>query len=305
MSDIKQALARVVSGDPEALAGFGLERRFSTGLLAVSSGVFEWDQRLQLSGRGIARHTVFRSLGDRGGDPAGVYQCMLDPAVIIALAAEALSSGVLDYDPGHIEPGDLMIRIRFAIQGILHEVFLSMDVTPEEDSIRNFLRSLARVEQMIRKHPLRLLRLTAELQGPAPKAGGRRRVPLLLGLHNEGTQGHWVRNPAAMVPDGVLERRYVTWAQKPDERPGETPLPPSFLLGALEPADRKDEEPAVLWIPPQSSVTVPSSAIVHFAEPGAYYFKAAYTSYEGEQQYENAPRWVGAVFSEAQTIHVL
>jgi hypothetical protein len=304
MSDIKQALAQVASGDPKAGATFGLERRYSTGMFAVLAGIYEWEQRLQLSGQGIARAAVYRSLGDRGGDPTGIYQTTFSPEQVRDLAGLALDSGILDYDAGHIEPGDLMIRIRFAALGIMHDVFLSMDITPEEEKIRQFLTTLTKLDKEVRKHPFRTLTITASVTGEIPKAGARKRVPILLTLRNEGPQGHWVRNPAAMIPDGQLERRYVTWARKPEMRPGETSLPTSFVNGALEPAATRGPQYAVIWLAPQSETKIECSAIVNFPSAGTYYFKAGFTTFEGGHVYEGAGRWVGGVFSQAIELEV-
>lgn len=304
MSGIQEALEKVAVGDPAAIASFGMERRLSSGRRSQSAQVFEWEQRLLLTGQGLARSVTHRSLGDRGGEETGTYQTTFPQDFVQQTAAAALTSGILDYDPGHIEPGDLMIRYRFGALGEVRDCFLSMDKVPGPEPIRVFQRVMSRMDVEVRKFPLRTLRLECEL-GEVPKAGRRTRVPATLRVVNRGIQGHWILNPAFMQPDGVFERRYVTWAPRHAPTPGITPLPSVFVFGPLEPYPA-EEDPArsMLWLAPESTVEIPCRAMVNFQEPGEYYFKAAYSTYAGEQMYEGQSRWIGAAFSQAQVLTV-
>ncbi len=300
MADLRENLRRVTSGEPEAVAAFGMERRYSTGKFSAAAGIFEWEQKFLISGQqALARLVLHRSLGDRGGDVAGTFQANIPPDVIPAVANAVLSSGILDYDPGHIEPGDMMTRFRFAALGAMQEVMLSMDQAPKQESIRNFLRALKGLEIPVRAAPLRTVLLECQPTSLAV-AGKRMRLPLNLRLANTGSQGHWVLNPAAMMPDGAMERRYVTWARKVEPVPGETPLLPPFAIGVLEPVKAEtDPERRLLWLEAGSSIEIPCTAMVNFPSGGEYYFKSAYITFEGGQAHQGQPRWVGGVFSEA------
>ena len=74
MPDIHQALEKVVAGDSQALASFGIERRYTTGRYMAEAGIYEWDQRMLISGQGLARVSIHRSLGDGPGYDTGTYQ---------------------------------------------------------------------------------------------------------------------------------------------------------------------------------------------------------------------------------------
>jgi hypothetical protein len=232
------------------------------------------------------------------------------PEYCQATAAAILTSGILDHESGHIEPADTMIRLRIAAMGSFQDVFLSMDEVPESEEVLNFTRVLARMDQEIRKHPLRTVKLECQV-GEVPRAGKRSRIPVTLRLVNRGVQGHWVRHPAAMQPDGILERRYVTWSLKVPETPGVTPLLSPFVYGPFEPSQsEKDPEKEWYWLGPESSLEVPGTALVNFAVPGVYYFKSGYTTFAGGQTregytgHEGKARWIGAVFSEVQLLQV-
>ncbi|BDC47941.1 hypothetical protein F183_A02570 [Bryobacterales bacterium F-183] len=304
MSGIQEALEKVAVGDPAAIASFGMERRLSSGRRSQSADVFEWEQRLLLTGQGLARTVSHRSLGDRGGEETGTYQTVFPQDFVQRTAAAVLTSGILQYDPGHIEPGDMMIRYRFGALGEVRECFLSMDQVPGPEAIRIFERVITRMDVEVRKFPLRTLRLECDLPD-IPKAGRRTRIPATLRLVNRGIQGHWILNPAAMQPDGVLERRYVTWARRQTPQPGITPLPSVFVFGPLEPSPvEKDPDKTMLWLAPEATVEVPCTAMVNFPEPGEYFFKSAYSTFAGEQTYQGQARWIGAAFSQAQTLTV-
>jgi hypothetical protein len=306
MSEIRKAVEGALGGDDRAFASFGVERRLSTGIMAQPSGVFQWEQRLMLSGIGMSRLVLYRPVGDQCGIASGVYQSTFGRERVRELAEMALSTGILEYDPGHIEPGDLMIRLRFAAMGIAEEVLISADSPPREKPVRDFLSKLSSLYTNLLSYPLRTVAMSAQLQDSLPKAGsGRKRVPMLLTLRNDGSQGHWMRHPEAMLPDGSMERRYVTWMPAP--KVGE--LPPPASLGALEPVNKippgpPDEEEKPLWLPAGSSVEIPCSAIVNFAEPGKYYMHAGYITMAGEQTYQGQPRWIGGLFSEVMEVNV-
>ena len=302
MSDIREILQKIGAGEPEAVATFGLERRYSRGRWRASSQIYEWDQRLLISGRGTARMAISRSLGDMGGQPAGVYQTQFPVKVIPQIAQAILESGILDHRCGHVEPGDLMARFRLVAGGMVHDTILSMDEVPEEASVREFLSAIRRLEGPILAKPLRTVHIDCEVTGK-PVAGKRSRLPLTMRLRNEGTQGHWLIHPAAMTPDGTLERRFVTYCPTVQETPGVTPILPSFVFGVLEPTTAiTDPERRLLWLDAGSSVEIPCTAVVNFASAGRYYFKLGYMTFEGEPVHEGQARWAGAVFSEAQVV---
>jgi hypothetical protein len=164
---------------------------------------------------------------------------------------------------------------------------------------RELLTALDRTAFAVRRKPVCSLRLDAEI--PDVLSAADPSVPVVLTFANAGSEGAWLRNPAAGMDDTATEHVRLWYAPVPIEEPGVTPLPMEPEFVPLEPALRVQRP--LLWLGAGDNESRPFSARVQL-EPGQYLMRASFSSYDGADTVAGQNMLRGCVFSSERTVEV-
>lgn len=243
LKQLVAALDRALQADPDALQGFGVEQRFF-----VQAG---WEDTLAIDGAGRVTYQTHGS--DRLGDDVGLYRAQLSPDELkpVLLGAKALAQATLS--PVRAEAYDARVTLSL-VAGGHHLRFTTVAQPAALQQLEPLSGPLQRALMKAVQQPVRALSISV-----AVPHGVVRGAPalFLLHLHNSGTEGMWVPNPAALPNRKDGDRVAITWAPLLKRTPGVTAVPSAPLRSLLAPQAAAAEAPAYLWLAPKADLDVP------------------------------------------------
>jgi hypothetical protein len=288
IDSMREALAALTRA-PALKASFGVER--------VTVRADLWKEHFSVQGVGKAALSTVRSFGDTGGDEIGRYQSHLPESDVDDLVRAA--SATLDGGPGApLAPGDVRVLITLVACGskLTHVVGGGPEALAPYTEL---LAALDRTAFQTRQKPVCTLKLDMEL--PHRVSPGTPSISVVLTFSNRGSEGTWIRSPAAGMEDVPTEHVRLWYAALPQEEPGVTPLPMEPEFTPLVPSPRVQRP--LLWLGPGDSesrqfVATPS------LDPGSYLVRASFASYAGDDSIGGQNLLRGCVFSPEQTLEV-
>jgi hypothetical protein len=283
VNELVAALDRVLQGDPDALQGFGVEQR-----LFVQAG---WEDTLSVDGQGQVAYLTHGS--DRLGEDVGLFRAQLSPEELrpLLLGARALAAASLS--PARAEAYDARVTLA-VVAGGHHLRFTTAAQPAALQQLEPLSLPLQRALMKAVQHPVRALAISV-----AVPHGLVRGAPalFLLHLHNTGTEGMWVPNPAALANRKGGDRVAITWAPLLKRTPGVTPVPavPQRALLAPETAAAR---PAHLWLAPKGDLDVPLVATLELpADLTELVLGAELVARDGDETLAGRPCFRGSLLS--------
>lgn len=289
VKELIAALDRALQGDAAALQGFGVEQH-----LFVRAG---WEDTLSVDGAGVVTYLTQGS--DRLGDDVGLYRAELSAEELrpVLLGAKAVAQAALK--PARAEAYDTRITIAL-VAGGRHLRFTTAAQPASLQQLEPLTLPLQRALMKVVQNPVRALSISVI----APQGVARGAPALfLLKLHNSGSEGMWVPNPAVLPNQKEGERVAITWAAMPVPTPGVTPVPTvphRALLSPQKPAAGSPpaEEPAYLWLGPKAELDVPLQATLDIpADLKELVLGAELVVNHGEDRLAGRPRFRGSLLS--------
>lgn len=284
VNELVAALDRALQGDHDALQGFGVEQR-----LFVQAG---WEDTLSVDGAGQV--TYFTHGSDRLGDDVGLYRAQLsaDELKPVLLGAKALAQAALK--PARAEAYDARVTISMVAGG--HHLRFTTAAQPASlQQLEPLSLPLQRALMKAVQHPVRALAISVTVPH-----GVVRGAPalFLLHLHNSGTEGMWVPNPAAIANRKEGDRVAITWAPLLERTPGVTPVPVAPQRALLSPQGAARDLPAHLWLLPKADLDVPLLATLEIpAGLAELVLGAELVARDGEETLAGRPCFRGSLLS--------
>jgi hypothetical protein len=283
------AIDKALQGDKEALQGFGVEQ--------VTFVTSTWEDKTSVDGDGTA--TYFTHGSERIGDDVGLYRAQLTPEELrpILLGAKAVVAAPLAAT--RAEPYETRVILSIVAGGQVFR-FATAIQPPALDQLNPLLHPLQRAVMKAAQNPVRALTLV--LEAPEGIVRGAP-TPLLLHMHNPGTEGMWVDNPAVLPNKAEGQRVQLSYAAPLQRTPGVTPVPTAPKKVLLAPAKHPPDAPAYLWLGPKGKVTVALQGVIEPPEGAKDLVLAVELIVnQGEEEVASRPRFRGALLStEVQT----
>lgn len=284
VKEIVAALDRVLQGNHDALHGFGVEQR-----LFVRTG---WEDTLSVDGEGQVTYLTHGS--DRLGADVGLFRAQLsqDELRPVLLGAKAIAKAALA--PARAEAYDTRVTVSI-VAGGGHLSFTTAAQPAALQQLDPLTLPLQRALMKAVQHPVRALSISV-----AVPHGVVRGAPalFLLHLHNSGTEGMWVPNPATLSNRKDGDRIAITWAAIPKATPGVTPVPTAPQRSMLSPQSESPELPAWLWLAPKADLDVPLLATLDIpAALGELVLGAELVARDGEETLAGRPCFRGSLLS--------
>ena len=292
-----QALAGALRGDAVLLATFGIERQTLAGMAIPGAGP-EWEERLALTGAGTVTMLRRRSAFDLSSDPVGEFRERLEQNAVRRVIELIREARLDELPPTRIGVKDMRLRIVVAAGGALQETFLSLQDPLAIEPAKPLLQELDRMASSVRQSPVRSLRLHLDML--ASTRAAKIRLTLWLGFQNAGQSGYWLTDPGALQRAARWERCSLLYGRKPEIQPGFTPAPFQLCESSLEPSEKREVD--LFWIEAGSEVERSLTATMELPAPGAYFARAVFSSYAGEDQAGGQPRLRGCAFSNELSI---
>jgi hypothetical protein len=300
MSDqLTRALDRILEGDTELLGSAGLARVTTTGA-RTPSGIFEWEDRLEIRGDGTVRETTYRSLADAPGEEPGVYELKKDRSYVLGILRALREAGLDALPSGRVEPNDVGIRLSAVAGGAYVEWAVASGDWMAQRPVQPLFDQFVPLTLQLLDNPVMTLGLACS--APAQARVGSPRLNVALRFRNSGTRGYWLAHPARIAEDGRFEHCGLRYGVKPVVRDDIMPRPIKILRATLKPA--VSEAPDLIWIGGHSETSVNCTVQIEFPEPGQYFMRAAFSTYAGGVSASSQPRFVGAVFSKDVVVAV-
>jgi len=294
MSDrLTNALDRILDGDTQLLESAGLARVTTTGA-QTPSGIFEWEDRLEIRGDGTVRQTTYRSFADGPGQEPGVYELKKDRSYVLGLLRTLREAGLDAIPAGRVEPNDVGIRLSAVAGGAYIEWAVAAGDHLALRPVQPLLNQLVPLTLQLLDHPVMTLGLACS--APAQARVGSARLTVALRFRNSGSRGYWLAHPARIVEDGRFEHCGLRYGIKPVVRDDIMPSPIQILRATLKPVANDSLD--LIWIGGHSETPVNCTSQIDFPEPGRYFMRAAFSTYAGGISASSQPRFVGAVFSK-------
>jgi hypothetical protein len=294
MSDrLTKALDRILEGDTQLLESAGFARVTTTGA-QTPSGIFEWEDRLEIRGDGTVRQTTYRSFADGPGQEPGVYELKKDRAYLLGILRTLREASVDALPPARVEPNDVGIRLSAVAGGAYIEWAVAAGDHLALRPVQPLLNQFVPLTLQLLDHPV----MTLGLDCSAPAQAKVGSAPLTVGLRfrNSGSRGYWLVHPAKIVEDGRFEHCGLQYGIKPVVRDDIMPRPIQILRATLKPV--ANDSPDLIWITGHSETQINCTAQVDFPELGRYFMRAAFSTYAGGITASSQPRFVGGVFSQ-------
>jgi len=294
MSDrLTKALDRILEGDTQLLESAGFARVTTTGA-RTASGIFEWEDRLEIRGDGTVRQTTYRSFADGPGQEPGVYELKKDRPYVLGVLQALRAAGLDALPAGRVEPNDVGIRLSAVAGGAHVEWAVAAGDHMALRPVQPLLNQFVPLTLQLLDHPVMTLGL--DCSAPAQAKIGSARLTIALRFRNSGPRGYWLAHPAKIVEDGRFEHCGLRYGIKPVVRDDIMPRPIQILRATLKPVS--NDAPDLIWIGGHSETTVNCTAQIEFPEPGRYFMRAAFSTYAGGISASSQPRFVGGVFSK-------
>jgi len=294
MSDrLTKALDQILEGDAQLLESAGFARVTTTGA-RTPSGIFEWEDRLEIRGDGTIRQTTYRSFADGPGQEPGVYELKKDRAYLLNLFTALRDAGLDALPAGRVEPADVAIRLSAVAGGASVEWAVAAADHTSLRPVQALLNQFVPLTLQLLDHPVMTLGL--DCSAPAQAKVGSARLTIGLRFRNSGSRGYWLAHPAKIVEDGRFEHCGLQYGVKPVVRDDIMPRPIQILRATLQPTGT--DAPDLIWVGGHSETPVTCTAQISFPEPGRYFMRAAFSTYAGGTTASSQPRFVGGVFSK-------
>lgn len=294
MSDrLTKALDRILEGDTQLLESAGFARVTTTGA-RTASGIFEWEDRLEIRGDGTIRQTTFRSFAEAPGQEPGVYELKKDRAYVLSVLRMLREAGLDALPAGRVEPNDVGIRLSAVAGGAQVEWAVAASDQMALRPVQPLLNQFIPLTLQLLDHPVMTLGL--DCSAPAQAKVGSARLAIGLRFRNSGSRGYWLAHPAKIVEDGRFEHCGLQYGIKPVVRDDIMPRPLQILRATLKPVG--NDAPDLIWAGGHSETPVNCTAQIDFPEPGRYFMRAAFSTYAGGISASSQPRFVGGVFSK-------
>ena len=294
MSDrLTKALDRILEGDTQLLESAGFARVTTTGA-RTASGIFEWEDRLEIRGDGTIRQTTYRSFAEVPGQEPGVYELKKDRAYVLSVLRMLREAGLDALPAGRVEPNDVGIRLSAVAGGAQVEWAVAASDHMALRPVQPLLNQFVPLTLQLLDNPVMTLGL--DCSAPAQAKVGSARLAIGLRFRNSGSRGYWLAHPAKIVEDGRFEHCGLRYGIKPVVRDDIMPRPLQILRATLQPV--ANDSPDLIWIGGHSETPVNCSALIEFPEPGRYFMRAAFSTYAGGTSASSQPRFAGGVFSK-------
>jgi len=286
---LDQALEELRGGNDRLLAGFGVIYKNSRGLL-TPPGIFKHETRIEITGDGRLRMSVFRSLSDRPGAEAGVYEIRKNKEFVLRIV-ERLKSCRLDaIAAAPVDPAGATLRFCVTAGAASAEYAFPSSDAAATRLLKPLLNEFVILADEFEQKPL--MTLSVALIAPVDGRIGGARVPIFLELHNSGTRGYWLRHPSRLTAEE--EGCVLIYGKKPEARQDAMPEPLELLRAPLSASGAAQPD---LWMSPAGRARIELAAQVHTASAGIYFMRAGYACYSDGPAGNGQPYFMGAAFS--------
>lgn len=288
LQTFREALA-AVGRDPIRRASFGIERQMLAGAL--------WRERLVVEGSGRVGLETLRSFGDASGEEIGRYDAALSPERV-SRVLKALEPCLPEAPRVHLEPSDLRVVLSAVADGARF-LRVAGGGPPQMEPYLDLMSELDKAGREVREHPRATLAMEFRLVAPPRKGTQEARVEVTF--RNRGAEGFWVRNPLFEMAEEDDEHVRLWYARESVAERGVTALPVEPVGEAMYAVVASDRP--LLWIEPRESRLLEFVTRMDL-DPGRYLLRAAFSSYEGEDEIGGRTRLRGCVFSPELSVEV-
>ncbi len=288
---IEKSLRAVKAGHQGILPGFGLELLIVNGPPSGPLGR-QWQDRLVITGRGVAEFHSIRPMSDGSGEPAGLFRGAVSLQDLAEVVDAVEATGLVDEAPFRIEPSDMNIRVSIIVGGMHVVKYIGVKEPGRLERLQPLFERLQRIEAAVRGNPVRTLKLemsVAEMSGVGVQV-----VPVMLRFINQGTEPYWIPHPRGLNLGPYHDRATLSY--------GRGPSPADMLESPL----RAEVEAGVqmIWMGSGWTQEIRTVAEVNFHQAGRFVVRATYSTYSGEETVGGVARLRGCVFSAEQMVAV-
>jgi hypothetical protein len=287
-SDFVAAVKRARQGDKPTLDGFGLERVALAGDL--------WRESFTVDGAGRGSVTSLRAIDARA---VGEFAGKLDASDVQRLLEVVERTSFAALKPGHTEPYAMRVELSIVVGG--RDYGWQMPAAPEaHEPLTELLVEIDRLSGAVVRTPIAALDAKLALD---PVQAGAADCGVTVELHNQGSEGTWVVNPATFGPsdDQPNDSLVIRYGRQVPVDPGANPPP---IIFSNEDVTLQDASPArLLWIPAGGTLVLRGRASLALGT-GRYRLHAVYSSYTSPAHVAGRRLFRGRVVSPDAVIEV-